>query len=333
MKVVGKSRNVSVALAAAFLLSLCATRSARAQTGFDLLVKPWTDNTNYELDNLSASEQQRGREEDEDSRFQLYQAESDGRMRFGIPGVADDQKFLFLGYDVNDYTLASHGSLLPDRLFDGSVAIGAGLGEWDHNILAVSAGLGYAGDNPLAQRSAVYGKGDIILAHDFGQDRYLVLGIDYDDNRIIAPDLPLPGVAYQAQFSDTISYVVGFPYSYVKWNPWQPLTIKAQASFDGSIEGNIDYRLTPKLGLYGSYDDTAQGFHIDDSPYVRRLFFEQQRAEMGIDYAPWQNVSFTLAGGYAFDQRFYRGFDLDNLDIVTGVSDEPYVRVGASIRF
>src|SRR5271168_983596 len=51
----------------ALAIGLFAAGRASAQTGYELMVKPWLGNSSYELDNASALVQQRGHEEDEDS--------------------------------------------------------------------------------------------------------------------------------------------------------------------------------------------------------------------------------------------------------------------------
>ena len=247
--------------------------------------------------------------------------------------MAEGQKILYLGYDVNYLDLSAHGRLLPNHLLDGSVAAGFPLGKFDNNILAFSGGVGYAGDNPFAQGNAVYGKGDLILAHDFGQDRFLVFGLDYDGNRSFAPDVPLPGVAYRAKYSDTLAYVVGFPFSSVEWRPFEPVTVTLEYSIPNTIEGQVGYRPIRPLVIYAGYHDSVQGFHVDDAPSTRRLFFQQQRVEVGVTLIPTDNIELTIAGGYAFDQRFDTGFDVRDLSGVTRVTDEPYVKLNATLRF
>lgn len=319
------------AFAAASLIGLTAT----AQTGIQLLAKPWADNTSVEINDLTADFYAPGHEEDESSRFTLNQVQSDGRLRFAADDLLGGQKIFYTGYSVNYLDLSSHGPLLPDRLLDTSVAAGFPIADLSGNVLAFSGGVGYAGDNPLAQRTGAYGKGDLLLVHDFGDNRRLGIGLDYDGNRVEDPDFPIPGFGYQATYGNDLLYVVGFPYSSLQWRPrrWKMLTLSADYAFPSEFDAAVRLRLIPHVELFAKYKQDQDGFHIDDQPYDRRLFFEQQKAELGVDFTAADHVILTLAGGYAFDQRFYRGYDLSNLDIVTAVSDVPYARINLTVSF
>jgi hypothetical protein len=322
-----------LAMASAFVFLFCA--SAHAQTGIELLVKNWEDNTSIEMNDLSGSFYAPGHEEDEPGRFTLNQVQSDGRARFGsIPGVAEGQKLFYVGYSVNYLDLSSHGPLLPDRLLDSSVAVGFPLAQFSgNNILAFSGGVGYAGDNPFAQRTGSYGKGDLLFVHEFEPGRELAFGLDYDGNRTADPDIPIPGFGYRASLNPNINYVVGFPYDSVEWRPWKFLTLSADYEFPQGVSATVSVRPIRKTRVFLTYRQEQDGFHIDDEPYDRRLFFLQQRAELGAEFIPVKDVELIVAAGYAFDQRFYSGFDLSNLDIVTAVSDVPYVRCNVTMWF
>ena len=328
-----RSRIVGVTFPVVLMYMLAA--SARAQTGIELLTKNWEDNTSIEVNDLSGSFYAPGHEEDEPGRFTLNQVQSDGRARFGtIPGVAEGQKLFYVGYDVNYLDLSSHGHLLPDRLLDTSVAAGFPIAQFSgNNILAFSGGVGYAGDNPFAQRTGAYGKGDLLLIHEFEPGRELAIGIDYDGNRTADPDIPIPGFGYRAPWNSKIDYVIGFPYDSIEWRPWKLLTLSADYEFPEGATGTISIRPIAHTRVFLTYRQEQDGFHVDDDPYDRRLFFLQQRAELGVEMIPLNGLELTVAAGYAFDQRFYSGFDLSNLDIVTAVSDVPYVRCNVTFRF
>jgi len=318
----------------AVILLTMLPRWAYAQTGSDLLVKPFLDDNSYE-DFTSGEFYPAGHEQEEPSHFQLNEVDSQGRARFGIPGVASGQKFLFVGYDVTYLDLSTHGPLLPDRLLDSSIGLGLGLAKFNNNILAVSGGIGYAGNNPYAQSNAIYGKGDLLLAHQFDKDTNLVFVLDYDGNRGLLPDTPLPGVAYQGKYGDGLEYVVGFPFSSLVWHPYpaEPLTVTFNYEIPDSLSGSVGFQPNAHWNFFGGYDQAVTGFHQDDQPQTRRLFFEQQRFEVGARWLPRPSVEVVGALGYALDQRFERGFDIQRVTGVTRVSDEPYLRVGVNLRF
>ena len=316
-------------------MALLLCLNATAQTGIDLLAKPWVDNQSVEINDLNGNFYAPGHEEDENSRFTLNQVQSDGRVRFAADDLAGGQNAIYAGYSVNYLDLSSHGPLLPDRLLDTSVAAGLPLAQFSGNVLAFSGGVGYAGDNPFAQRTGAYGKGDLLLVHNFNDTSRLGIGLDYDGNRVALPDVPIPGFGYQATYGTDLLYVVGVPYSSVRWRPRQlpALTLSAQYSFPYELLGELRYKLIPHVELFARYRQDQDGFHVDDTPYDRRLFFEQQKTEFGVDFTVADNFILSVGGGYAFDQRFYTGFDLSNTDIVTAVSDVPFARVNLTVSF
>ena len=325
----------SFLISAAIFLLVFSVTTARGQTGIDLLIKPFLDGNSIELDNASAIAYPAGHESAEPDHFQFYEFDSDGRARFAIPGVADGKKILYLGYDTTNLDLAAHGPLLPDHLTDTSIAAGMPIARQGDNIWAISGGVGYAGNEPFTQSSAVYGKGDLIFVHPLGDERNLVLGLDYDGNRSVLPDVPFPGIAYQAKSGDSLEYVLGFPFCSAVWLPFprHDITVTVDVTIPDEAEAQIGFQPVKQFNFFGGYYQSIDSFHIDDQPEDRRLFFQQQRFEAGVKWLPRTGVEVSLAAGYAFDQHFDSGFDDRNLNGITRVSDEPYLKLNATLRF
>ena len=89
---------------------------------------------------------------------------------------------------------------------------------------------------------------------------------------------------------------------------------------------------------FASYDSRFNAYTLDDDPDNRRLMFSQQRVEAGLTWDGnadnrLPGVLVTIAGGYAFDQEFSRGWDSRDDDTVRDISDEPFLRLGVRMRF
>jgi hypothetical protein len=85
--------------------------------------------------------------------------------------------------------------------------------------------------------------------------------------------------------------------------------------------------------LYGSYADVQDAFHVADLGSDRRLLFSQQRLETGVEFSANDHLMLRVAAGYAFDNRFQRGFDFDNPDKLVNFSDAPYAHAALELRF
>jgi hypothetical protein len=258
---------------------------------------------------------------------QLTISEGRARRRLGegakAPLLGHEQQLIFLNGD---------GSLLPERLWDISLAAGGELAEWGDWRLGATAGAGFAGDLPFSDRDGWYAKANLMGQRSIGEDATLRAGLNFNGNRAIFPDVPLPFVAYTKRASENLRYTLGVPMSAVRWQPSERWQLRARYAPAFTINGEMSYSVTEELELYGSFESGYHAFHEKRRDEHERLFFRQRRAEAGVRwrFGPGRLI---LAGGFSFDQEFERGFDVRDTDGVTELSDEPYGRVGLELRF
>lgn len=318
-----------------YLLTCCAlmvcAAPALAETAATLLYRPLPVDRAYEF-SADAWGQAEGESEqtDLDTRLTTYRAA--GRFLLdpaveGSPAAA-----------VSWYQLHTHSSdpALPDDLVDVSVA-GSVVRELDDDwTLRITAGGGFAGDNAFTDGSAFYGLANLTATHSLGEGRGYSLILDYNGNRSIFPDIPLPGFVYYDRLNETVSYAIGLPSS-VTWTPDSRTTVRGVVT-PGGITGSLEHELDDRLTLFTLFDNSVQSFHLDSDDSDRRLFFKQNRVEGGLKWRGVQGDSFPgvevrVAVGYAFDQEFTRGWDTRDDDTVRDITDEPYVRFGVSMGF
>jgi len=157
--------------------------------------------------------------------------------------------------------------------------------------------------------------------------------IDYDGNRSLYPDIPIPGIAYRHEFDPKLNYTVGLPLSSVTWKPSKPISVTATWQFVDSLDARIEYTLSPAWIVFGNVAQRKEAFTVDGIGDHDRLLFQGRSIEAGVRWHPWAHTSFLLAGGYAFNQEYSVGYDQGDSDKLADVSDEPYLHVGFERRW
>lgn len=298
-----------------------------AQTDAGPLLRPWPKGQQVQVEgDILFLNQGHVKRSDED--FQLSVYESAGRWRL------DDSRELnpTVGYDFTLLDLDTQSPLLPDKLLDQSVGFGSPFAESGPWFFAAAAGIGYAGDEPFGDANAWYGKATLIAGRQFGEESSLIFGLDYNGNRSIYPDIPLPGFVYTRRIDPTLLAVIGFPYSSIVWEPAERLKIELIYSVPETIDARIEYEMSSQWRLFANFENRVEAFHLDDTDGNDRLFFQQRRLEMGLRWEPDEAIGLIFAGGYAFGQKFTTGFDLRDDDRLVKVSDEAYLRFALEVR-
>lgn len=248
----------------------------------------------------------------------------------------DDRQSPSAAISWNQLSTHSSDTALPDELVDVSVAGSISRALDDGWRLQLTAGGGFAGDNEFTDGSAYYGLANITAIKQLDDDSGYMLILDYNGNRSVLPDIPLPGFVYFSRLNENVRYSVGLPSS-ITWTPDDVTSVRAVIT-PGGFAGSIEHELNEWITLYGRYDNRTRSFHLDSDDSDRRLFFKQSRVEGGIVWTGTQGDSFPgaeirVAVGYAFEQEFSRGWDTRDDDTVRDISDEPYVRAALTMRF
>ena len=311
----------AVLIACTFLF---AARAA-AQTGAELLVRPFPEDENFEF-NSSAAFQATG-EDELGGDFGMNVYEVSGRFREvrekSIPRVGYDFTYLDIDSDI-----------LPDRLVDQSIAAGLAMPDLYGFRGGFTVGVGYAGDGPFGDANAWYGKATIAMGKKIDENTDLGVFLDYDGNRTFLPDVPLPGFAYRKRIDQKLILVAGAPVSSIEWTPDDRWKFELYWTMIESFDARVTYKVAERFNVFANYDSRSMAFHMDELEAANeRLLFTERRAELGVQWEPRKDTRLIFAGGYAFGQEFSAGWDFRESDEITDVSDEPYVRAGLEIRF
>ncbi len=303
---------------------------AWAQSGPALLLRPWQAGSQGELVNEVLFVGDGSTDNAGPDDYDLTWFEGHGRVRldFGDPqSPALGYRYVHLDVDTND------PRVMDDTLTDVSVSAGATLGEWEGWDVQLVAGVGFAGDSAFDDSEAVYGLGYLYGSKKVSDDETWLLGVAYDGNRVIFPDVPLPLVEYQRRVDDTLQFAIGLPYARVYWQPAEKWTVTAAYFAPTTFEANVTYELTEQLRLFAALENHLEAFHAQNAGEHDRLFVQQRRVEGGVLWAPSGWLEVSVAGGYAFDQEIEIGFDVRDTSSVADLSDEAYLRVGVGVQF
>ena len=313
-----------------------------AETNLALMAAPWTSDSPLELNLgsafISADADEGGAEIDLSALAVSGRFRPDfdrrGQSGFGQFTIGGELDYLDIG--------GAAGGLLPERMTDQAVAVGAQLGTFQAFDRAWawggSAGIGHASTLPFADDDGWYGLGAVYASTQLGDTATLMLGVDYDGNRVVFPDIPLPAVNYTALLSDTLTVSLGFPVNALIWTPTDRLRVNltlaginpaARVSYDLG-EGQV---LGGDVELFARYGAGQITSHIDGDADDRRLFYTFSVLEAGLQIDTGSPLTFTVSGGYSFDQAFERGFDLRETDDIVELDDAAFFRVGGGLSF
>lgn len=310
--------------------------SARAQTGPELILKPFPKELTFDGDASGSVTDTAHSKQDASADIKIGIAETSGRVRL-TPGDEASPRF---GYSFKYFDLDTQVPGLPRQLFQQSVGFATPVAKWDDWVIAVSGGVGYAGQAPFGDGNAWYGQADVVAVKKFSATTGLAIGLDYDGNRAFKPDVPLPGVAFLTRIGDDLSLTLGLPVTGVLWEPTKEFRVELNYLLLNNFTARAGYTFAKGIEVFGALSQRVDAFFLDGAPdRTDRLLFQQKRAEIGVNLRVREagladpDLELTVAAGYAWDGEFSVGFDMSNSTLLTDVSDAPYIRFSLSARF
>lgn len=327
------SRTAALAAVAALALS----SAARAQTGPDLLLTSFKENRNY-LGRVDAIYVFDGHSDNDDADTQLSIFNASGMMKLDLDQLAQGLNLNRAqprgGFDFTTLNIRSDDPALPDHFTDASLGIGLGIGKGEKWVAGISFAIGHASSNTFGDGNGWYGKADIAVGYIIDDVQSIGFVLDYDGNRTIYPDIPLPGFVYKRRITEELNLSVGFPYTDLEWKPDDRWTIALRYVIPDGGEASVEYKLVEAVRLYASFSTQNEAFHsneLDDAD--DRVLFSQRRVEIGLRATYSDQFRFFVAGGYAFGQEFEVGWDSRDTEELAELSDEPYARIGLELNF
>ncbi len=315
-------------MAGLLVASLLVPAAAFGQTGLGLSISTWHDPDEFDIAH-SAMFVDDGDSENPGTNFSLQRFDTQARYRLTPPEDRD----IRLGFEHHYLDIDTNHPALPTRLVDVSAGVAFDVGQWEEWDIEAVVGGGYAGNNPFGDGRSYYADLAVIMRRPISENWSQQFSINFNQNRSVFPDIPLPSTAYIYTGRPDMVLQLGLPVSAVNWQIAPGLTLDAQYIFVLNGRAKLTYRLSDEIALFGAFRTATEAFRLDDAPEHRRLFFRQRTVELGATYSPMEDFQLELAGGFAFDQEFTEGWDLRSADDTIKVSDEPYIRVGLTYEF
>jgi len=326
-------RRVSIGLIFLFPLWLGSPpEEAAAQSGPGLLIAPLDAERPFALRAQSRLTWDGRTETASPNEIDIFTHKVSGRAL--LPeSVAGEARQWKIGFSALQHELETDSPQLPERLSEQSIYAGGELGDWNGWSFELGAGFGFAGTTPYTDSDALFFMADLVATREIDEHTSWKLWLNFDGNRTIFPDLPLPGVQYQGQFDEDLFFILGLPYNGVIWRPTKQFVLDFRWYLLVNFDVQATYHLNEQWSVFASLDRERKGFMQNSAGPERRLFLEQWLGEVGVQYRLHDDVELTLAGGYAFEREFSTGWDVrDDRKLLT-LSDEPFVRVAAKLRF
>lgn len=242
----------------------------------------------------------------------------DSKGRVKLDRDDRDPKFS-IGYRVLVMDVDNSVTGLAGGFSDISVVLGVDLGQfkgWDINVIG---GIGIANDNHFSGANGLYGIGEVSGTTDFHNGK-LTLGLRYDGNRNVLPDLPLPYAMYIETVNDQFTWYVGLPGSGIIWRPDDQWLIETQLIVPFTLGGKVTYFLNERIHLFGEYKAEYDSFWVHNQDN-RRVFYRMHRATIGGRYIINDWLDLTAGVGWAFQQKFSSGWDIRDTDVIARPSD------------
>ena len=302
---------------------------ARAQTGPDLLIKPWADHQAFDTSTDAVLETSLPSREDHANDIRLSSYHAFGRFRV----LPDERATPTLGYDVSYFDINTADPVLPNHLWNTTFGFSQPVAELQKWFVVLDGAAGYAGDTPYSDPHALFFAGDVIVGRKFSEDKAFIVALNYDGNRTFLPDVPLPGFAYADRYNEHFTYIIGAPFNSITYEPVNGLQFNLGWELIETFSAKVSWEFLKHYSFFGDYTDRLSAFHLSNLPADRRLFLQEHRVEAGFRYNPTPLIKFSIGGGWAFGQEFSTGYEAYKSQPLRHLRDGPFVEGLLQIGF
>lgn len=260
---------------------------------------------------------------------QIGYVNNGGRVRLANTGRYSPT----IAFDSLWMPLNTHSKLLPRQLDSQAMSFGTPLGQIGKLGFGASIGVGYAGSTPYNDPNSIYGMFLLTSQYKFNPRDRVLVSLDYNGNRSILPDVPLPSIEY-VHITPTLELIAGFPEIGAWWKPMPRLNLSIDYDIVDDGSAKVSYAVFPWLKAYSKFQVSSYSFHVDSYNADQRLFFTMSRIEAGIRLISFsKHASLTLGGGYAFNQAFNQGFDGRTTTPIGQIANAVYGRLEFNFSF
>jgi len=233
-------------------------------------------------------------------------------------------------------------AVLPDTLesFPGSLWNLRAGSTYRHRldnawIAGGAVSVGSPSDKPFHGFDETELQASLFLRIPHKQDNAWLFLIHFSNNREFLNYVPLPGVGYSFRPSRDFHAMVGVPFAWIQYAPFENVVLNASYFPLRHVNTRLNVRILPKTWIFGGFQWTGNRYlRADRQDTDHRLFYYEKRAEGGFRLDLAERVRLFLSGGYAFDRFYFEGKDYgdrgrNRLDINNG----PFAALRVNVAF
>jgi hypothetical protein len=196
---------------------------------------------------------------------------------------------------------------LPDELWN--VRFGPGYRHRFDNGWVGGAVLlvGSASDKPFDSEEELTVLVTAFLRIPSGPRNAWLISLNYTNFGEFLGNAPFPGLAYIYSPSDKFQAVIGVPFSSIRAQPFERLTINLHWVPVRTVAARLIFEIFRPLRFLAGFDwDNDAYFRADREDKEDKLFYYEKRVTAGFRF-DLRHVGLELTGGYAFDRFFFEG--------------------------
>ncbi len=227
------------------------------------------------------------------------------------------------------------GGSFPPELWD----ISAGISyrhKFDNSWTGgVALTIGSESDEPFNSLEEMYLRFVALLRVPQGERNSWIFTLIYaTDEQIFGQTLPIPGIAYAWVPSDKFTAVIGFPFSMIRYKPFENLTLDAEYYPFWTVRSRATWEIFQPLRAYAGFQwDSDHFYRADRDDRDDKIFYREMRLYAGIRF-DLRHVGFEVTGGYAFNRFYFEGEGYsDRHDNRIDIGNSPFIVGKINLRF
>jgi hypothetical protein len=256
----------------------------------------------------------------------LYQSSTD---EFGL-----SVKALYQDIDTRA-RFPEAGGRFPSELWDGSVGLSY-RHKFDNGWTGgIALTVGSASDEPFNSIDEMYFRLITLVRVPQGErNSWLFTLIFASDEEIFGQTLPIPGIAYAWVPSEKFTAVIGFPFSMIRYKPFENLTLDAEYYPFWTVRSRVTWEIFRPLRAYAGFQwDSDHFYRADRDDKDDKIFYREMRLYAGVRF-DLKHIGFEVTGGYAFNRFYFEGEGYsDRHDNRIDIGSSPFIVGKVNLRF
>ena len=229
-----------------------------------------------------------------------YEAVSESEnSKFAIaPSLSADE------YDTTSHIPVTNESV-PSTLWNPSVTA-VYSHTYDKDSLSTAFTISSPSNRPYANWDVLGLNSHLVYRTPSGDKNQWLLMAQWSNTRNYLNWIPLPGVAYLWNQSDSFKAVIGIPFLGIWVSPFDKFSISAFFSVLSFAHVRAEYAINMMTKIYTQYRVDTKSYMLFDRDNIKdRLFNEETTLSGGIIFPVKKMASLDLGGGYAFKRRMF----------------------------